>query len=77
MLFFVKQYPRKYNIFEVETLHVGRVWWEVDPYPDPSWCGSSEWRHLVVTPCNKWMPYRLLPKLCWGPWWRRHLACQI
>jgi len=30
---FVKQYLRKYSRSEVETLHVGRVWWEVNTLP--------------------------------------------
>jgi len=29
--FFVQRYFRKYNRAEVETLHVGSVWWEADP----------------------------------------------
>ena len=29
-MLFVKQYLRKYSRSEVETLFIGRVWWEVD-----------------------------------------------
>ena len=29
---FIKQYLRKYNRYEVETLRVGRTWWEVDAH---------------------------------------------
>jgi len=32
-LIFVKQYLRKHNTSEVETLRVGRVWCEVDAAP--------------------------------------------
>ena len=31
MIFFIKCYFRKYNITEIETLHVGTAWWKADP----------------------------------------------
>jgi len=30
--FFVKQYLRKYNSSEIETLRVCKVWWEIDAH---------------------------------------------
>jgi len=33
MLFSCKRYSRKYNRYKVETLLVGRVWWDTVAYP--------------------------------------------
>jgi len=43
---------RNYNRSEVETLHVGKEWWEIDAYsyldPHPENPLASEWLHVAT-----------------------------